>query len=222
MTSEARGAPALVLSAPSGAGKTTISKALVQRWEDCVFSVSATTRVARDQEVDGVHYHFVTRTEFVTMRDAGHLLEWAEVHGHLYGTPESNLDDASRLGQHLILDIDVQGAKQLRTRVPGAVSVFVLPPSAEALVARLRGRGTEPEEVVKHRLSNARGELEQAFDFDYVVINEDLDRAVAEVHAIAVGDVASSRRAIDLSDGIRELQERIDEILVVDFTSATS
>ena len=213
MTSNGSGAPALVLSAPSGAGKTSISKALVKGWDDCVFSVSATTRPAREHETEGLHYHFMAEADFLALRDAGRLLEWAEVHGHLYGTPKANLDDARRRGLHLILDIDVQGAMQLRDRVLDAVLVFVLPPSAETLVSRLRGRGTEGDEVVERRLRNAKGELERAVHFDYVVVNDDFDRAVREVRAITVGDVESSLRAIDLSDTIRELQTRIDAIL---------
>lgn len=220
MTSDGHGVPALVLSAPSGTGKTSIAKALVRGWGDCVCSVSATTRPSRQHETEGVHYHFVEEPEFLAMRDAGRLLEWAEVHGHMYGTPKSNLDNARQHGHHLILDIDVQGAMQLRTRVSDAVLVFVLPPSAETLVNRLRGRGTEDDTVVMRRLRNARGELEQAFDFDYVVVNDNLDRAVSEVRAIVLGEGASSSRAIDLSDTIRELQERIDEILAEGFESA--
>ncbi len=216
---EPAGAPALVLSAPSGAGKTSISKALVQTWDDCLFSVSATTRPAREHETEGLHYHFMSEPDFVAMRDAGQLLEWAEVHGHMYGTPQSNLDAARQRGLHLILDIDVQGAKQLRAKVSDAVFVFVLPPSAETLVGRLRGRGTEADEVVERRLRNARGEMEQAFDFDYVVVNDDLDRAVAEVRAITVGNVEFSLRAVDMSGTIRQLQTRIDDILSEGFSA---
>jgi guanylate kinase len=212
----------LVLSAPSGAGKTSIAKALVRGWEDCVFSVSATTRPAREHETEGLHYHFVDESDFKAMLDAGQLLESAEVHGYMYGTLKSALDDARRRGQHLILDIDVQGAMQLRTRVSDAVLVFVLPPSAETLVERLRGRGTEDDEIVGRRLRNARGELERALDFDHVVVNDDLDRAVAEVGAITLGEATPDPRAIDLSDTIRELQRRIDEILAEGFISAPS
>ncbi len=219
---DAAGAAALVLSAPSGAGKTSIAKALVRGWDDCVFSVSATTRPARKHETEGVHYHFVSESEFQDLVDTGRMLEWAEVHGHMYGTLKNDLDDASRRGQHLILDIDVQGAMQIRASVPDAVLVFVLPPSAEILVERLRGRGTEGDEIVARRLRNARGELERALDFDAVVVNEDLDRAVAQVRAIVAGQEAQGSSAIDLSDTIRQLQGRIDEILAAGFTSASS
>ena len=222
MSSDGHGAPALVLSAPSGAGKTSIAKALVKGWDDCVFSVSATTRPARPHEVAGVHYHFMDESEFQALIDAGELLEWAEVHGHMYGTLKSDLEEARRRGQHLILDIDVQGAMQVRARVPDAVLVFVLPPSAETLVERLRGRGTEGDEAVARRLRNARAELERTLDFDAVVVNRDLGQAVAEVRAIAVGEATRTTPGIDLSDTIRQLQGRIDEILVTDFTSAPS
>ena len=127
----------LVLSAPSGAGKTTLANALRRRNRDVAFSVSATTRPPRPREVDGESYHFVSRDEFLRMRDAGELIEWAEVHGNLYGTPLANVRRAQARGEHLLLDIDVQGARQIRERVPEAVLVFVLPPSAAALVGRL-------------------------------------------------------------------------------------
>ena len=123
---------------------------------------------------------------------------------------------------HLILDIDVQGAMQVRTRVSDALLVFVLPPSADALVHRLRGRGTENDEIVERRLRNARGELERAFDFDHVVVNENLDQAVAEVRAISLGEATPASGAIDLSGTIRELQRRIDEILAAGFNSASN
>ncbi len=222
MSSDSRESPALVLAAPSGTGKTSIARALVRGWDDFVFSVSATTRPAREHEVDGVHYHFVEESDFQAMLDAGELLEWAEVHGHTYGTPRRNLHAALERGQHLVMDIDVQGALQVRTHVPDAILVFVLPPSADTLVERLRGRGTEDDEMVKRRLRNARGELERALDFDYVVINENLDQAVGEVRAIAVGEGSPASGAIDLSGTIRQLQGRIDEILEAGFTSAPS
>lgn len=214
MSSDSRESPALVLAAPSGTGKTSIARALVRGWDDFVFSVSVTTRPAREHEVDGVHYHFVEESDFQAMLDAGELLEWAEVHGHMYGTPARNLHAASEGGQHLVMDVDVQGAMQVRTRVPDAILVFVLPPSADTLVERLRGRGTEDDEIVKRRLRNARAELEWALDFDHVVVNADLNQAV--------GEASPASGAIDLSGTIRQLQERIDEILEAGFTSAPS
>ena len=203
----------VVLSAPSGAGKTSIARALVKEIEDVVFSVSATTRPARDHEVDGVDYHFVSEAEFRAMIEADELVEWAEVHGHLYGTSREALQAAREEGRFLILDVDVQGAMQMRDRVPDAVLVFVLPPSADALVERLTERGTEGEDNVTQRIENARGELEQASRFDYIVVNENLDHAINDVRSIVLAEGRRTDRAIDLSNAIRELQDRIDRLL---------
>ena len=203
----------VVLSAPSGAGKTSIARALVKEIEDVVFSVSATTRPARDHEVDGVDYHFVSEAEFRAMIEADALVEWAEVHGHLYGTSREALQAAREGGRFLILDVDVQGAMQMRDRVPDAVLVFVLPPSADALVERLTERGTEGEDNVTQRIENARGELEQASRFDYIVVNENLDHAINDVRSIVLAEGRRTDRAIDLSNAIRELQDRIDRLL---------
>ena len=210
----------VVLSAPSGAGKTTIAKALVERGEDVVFSVSATTRPARDHEVDGVDYHFLSEVDFRTMIEADEFVEWAKVHGHLYGTPRQALQDAQEQGRFLILDVDVQGAMQVRKHVADAVLVFVLPPSADALRERLRDRGTEGEDTLTRRLKNARGELEKASEFDYVVVNEKLDQAIDDVRGIVRGEGLRADRAIDLSTRIRQLQRQIDEILSDDLDSA--
>ena len=209
----------VVLSAPSGAGKTTIARALVEGHEDVVFSVSATTRPARDYEVDGVDYRFLSETDFRAMIEADEFVEWAEVHGHLYGTSRKALQDAQDQGRFLILDVDVQGAMQVRQRVPDAVLVFVLPPSADALVARLRERGTEGEDTLARRIENARGELEKASEFDYVVVNENLDQAIDEVRSIVSAESRRTDRAIDLSNGIRQLQGHLDRILAEDFES---
>ena len=203
----------VVLSAPSGAGKTTIARALIKEIEDVVFSVSATTRPARDHEVDGVDYHFVSEAEFRAMIEADELVEWAEVHGHLYGTSREALEAAREEGRFLILDVDVQGAMQMRDRVPDAVLVFVLPPSADTLVERLTERGTEGEDNVAERIKNARGELEQASRFDYIVVNENLDHAINEVRSIVLAEGRRTDRAIDLSNAIRELQDQIDRLL---------
>ncbi len=220
MSSLSRTTYPLVLSAPSGAGKTTIAKALVERGEDVVFSVSATTRPARDHEVDGVDYHFLSEPDFRAMIEADEFVEWAKVHGHLYGTSRKALQDAQEQGRFLILDVDVQGAMQVRQRVAGAVLVFVLPPSADALRERLRDRGTEGEDTLTRRLENARGELEKASEFDYVVVNEKLDQAIDDVRGIVQGEGLQTDRAIDLSNRIRQLQRQIDEILSDDLDSA--
>ena len=209
----------VVLSAPSGAGKTTIARALVEASEDVVFSVSATTRPARDHEIDGVDYHFLSETDFRAMIEADEFVEWAEVHGHLYGTSRQALQSALDEGRFLILDVDVEGAMQMRERVPDVVLVFVLPPSADALVARLSERGTEGEDTVARRIENARGELEQASRFDYIVVNEDLGQAIDDIRCIVSAEGRRTDRAIDLSSGIRQIQDQIDRILVEDFGS---
>ena len=183
----------LVLSAPSGAGKTTIANRLRERRGDVAFSVSATTRPPREGEQDGVHYHFVGADEFRRMIAADELIEWAEVHGNFYGTPLSNVDDARARGEFLLLDIDVQGAAQIRLRVPDAALVFILPPSGETLVQRLVGRGSDPADVVRRRLSNARDEIREAPRFDFVVVNDDLDAAVGDVEAILDGRTGDLR-----------------------------
>ncbi len=207
----------VVLSAPSGAGKTTIARALVKGSEDVVFSISSTTRPAREHEVDSVDYHFLSEADFRAMVEADELIEWAEVHGHLYGTSRQALQDALDNGRFLILDVDVQGAMQMRERVPDAVLVFVLPPSANALVERLTERGTEEKETVIRRIENARAELEQAAKFDYIVVNENLDQAIDEVRSIVLAEGRRMARAIDLSDAIRQIQGQIDAILAEDF-----
>ena len=175
----------IVLAAPSGTGKTTIAHRLVEGTPEFVFSVSATTRAPRKGERNGMHYYFMDRPAFEAMLKAGELVEWAEVHGNLYGTPEENFEAAADRGAHLVLDIDVQGARQIRQRVPEAILVFVIPPSAEVLVSRLTKRGTEPDEEVARRLRAAIRELSSAKDFDHVVVNDDLERAVEEVRALA-------------------------------------
>lgn len=203
----------LVLSAPSGAGKTTIARTLVDRFDDVVFSVSATTRALRKGEVDGRDYHFVSPVEFEEMIAAGALVEWAEVHGNRYGTPRRSLDAALEQGKYPLLDIDVQGARQIRERVPEAIRVFIFPPSAATLVARLTSRGTEDPDAVARRLRTAREELREAVDFDYIVVNRELDRAVAEVRAILESEGCRPGRVARLGEQVEEIGEEIDRIL---------
>jgi guanylate kinase len=185
MTVPALEAPPVVLSAPSGGGKTTIARSLVSREEDFAFSVSATTRSRRGGEVHGVDYWFLSREEFVRRVERGEFAEWAEVHGDLYGTPLSSLAAAGRGGRHVILDIDVQGARQIREAVPQALLLFILPPSVDILLSRLKARGTEEGPAIRRRLSTARDELEAAEAFDFFVVNDDLERAIGEVRTIA-------------------------------------
>lgn len=173
----------IVLSGPSGSGKTSVCDELVRRRADVAFSVSATTRAPRPDEVNGRHYLFVDRERFGQMAEAGELLEWAEVHGEMYGTPRAQLSRV-REGRTLLLDIDVQGARDVRQRVPEAVLVFVLPPSAESMLTRLRNRGSEDEATLRRRMRTALAELDAVGEFDYAVVNEDLEATVDAVEAI--------------------------------------
>jgi guanylate kinase len=202
----------LVLAAPSGTGKTTIAHALVERFEHFVFSVSATTRPPRGEERDGVDYDFLDRAAFEAMIEGDELVEWAEVHGNLYGTPRRNLEAAQARGEHVVLDIDVQGARQIRDRVPEAVLMFVFPPSAEALWGRLTARGTEPMDEVERRLRASGAELAEAVHFDYIVVNDDLDRAISRVRAIVEAESHRPSRALDLQGEVARLRREIDEV----------
>lgn len=203
----------VVLAAPSGTGKTTIARALVGAAPEFVFSVSATTRPPREGEREGYDYHFVGRPEFEAMIEAGELVEWAEVHGHLYGTPRANLAAAADRGEHVVLDIDVQGARQIRDREPEAVLIFVFPPSLETLLERLEKRGTERPEEVARRLRNARQELERAADFDYVVVNDDLDEAVAAVRSVVEAEAHRPVRTRELAADVTRLREAMGRVL---------
>jgi guanylate kinase len=198
-----------VLSAPSGAGKTTIAKLLLERRADVGYSVSCTTRAPRQGEVDGVDYHFMTVEQFEGAVKRGEFAEWAEVHGRRYGTLVSEVQRVMAAGQHVMLDIDVQGARQLVERFADSVTVFVVPPSAEALVARLTGRNTESAEALALRLQNAVLELEEAERYQHVVINDNLERAVAEVAAIIDAETVKRERLPALGSNVHAIVERI-------------
>jgi guanylate kinase len=175
----------LVVSGPSGCGKSTILRRVLQKpGVGARLSVSATSRPARPGEVEGSDYHFVSRGDFEAARDRGEFLEWAEVHGNLYGTPIKPVIASLEAGQCVILEIDVQGAMQVLRAVPSAETIFITVPNFEILEARLRGRGTEPEPVVRRRLDNARRELEFQHLYTHTIINDDLDRAVAELDTL--------------------------------------
>lgn len=209
---------AVVLAAPSGTGKTTIAHRLVEGTGEFVFSVSATTRAPRKGERNGMDYDFLARPAFEDMVAKDELAEHAEVHGNFYGTPRRNFEDAAAHGKHLVLDIDVQGARQVREAIPTALLVFVIPPSAEVLVSRLTKRGTEADEEVVRRLRAARKELQRATEFDHVVVNDDLERAVEEVRRVARS--GATRKDGDIAERIETLVAEIDRVLNERYQSA--
>lgn len=168
-----------IISAASGTGKTTLVSRLLQKHPDIRASVSHTTRPRREGEEDGRHYHFVSTPEFETMIDDAAFLEYARVYDNYYGTSMRQLEELTRQGVDVILEIDVQGAEQVRRALPQAASIFIAPPSFAVLESRLRGRGTDAPEVIAKRLAEARNEIEQAPLFDYLVVNDDLDNAEA-------------------------------------------
>lgn len=175
----------LVVSSPSGAGKTTLCRRLCAEFETTSFSVSYTTRQARPGERDGVDYHFVDRDRFARMVAAGELAEWAEVHGHQYGTGMASVGEALAGTRDVVFDIDYQGGRQIRARFPDhAVMVFVLPPSMAELERRLRRRATESAEAIQRRLLQARLELNHYGEYDYLIVNDDLERAYADLRAV--------------------------------------
>jgi guanylate kinase len=199
----------LVLSAPSGGGKSSIARNLLQGRDDLGYSVSATTRPIREGERDGVDYYFLTREEFVRRTDAGEFLEWATYGGHLYGTLRSEIDRIFARGRHAVLDIEIEGARQIRTNFPNSLHVFVLPPSAEVLVGRLTGRRTEPEEDIRERVSRASDELTAVVEYDYALVNEDLVIAVAQVAAILDAEARRVSRQDSLPAFIEKLRRDV-------------
>lgn len=178
----------IIVSAPSGAGKTTIVGEALKRDRQVRPSVSYTSRAPRADEENGVHYHFVSREEFDAMIARGDFLEWAEVHGRLYGTSRRQVEDLRAEGFDVILTIDVQGAATARAMFPEAVSVFILPPAFETMVQRLNVRGANATGDLQVRLKNAQAEIAESNNFDYIVINDDLDRAVGELASIIVAE----------------------------------
>jgi guanylate kinase len=177
MSGTARGGRLFVVTAPSGAGKSSLIKAILKDDPTLKLSVSYTTRAPRPGEQDGREYHFVDEPTFLAMRDRGEFLEHAQVHGHRYGTSKKVILDALARGEDLLLEIDWQGARQVRALYPACVGIFILPPSLEELEKRLRGRAQDAEEVIRRRLQNARAELEHQHEFKYAIINKDFDAA---------------------------------------------
>lgn len=174
---------AIVLSAPSGAGKTTLLHRLRAEFPDVRFSVSCTTRPKRPDEEDGRDYFFISREEFIKMRESGGFAEWAEVHGNLYGTPLAPVNTMLGAGQDVLFDIDVQGAAQIRSTIPDACFIFILPPSMRELERRLATRGVNDVESLKKRLANALAEMREAFWYDALIVNDNLDQAYDQLRA---------------------------------------
>jgi guanylate kinase len=191
-----------IISAPSGSGKSTLVKRLMESDPTLDFSTSVTTRRPRRGEIDGEAYHFISVEEFSRLRDNGELLEWAEVFGNFYGTSRSVLDRACQRGHDLILDIDVQGAGQLKDKLPEAVTVFILPPSRRELEARLRNRSSDPDEVIQRRLRDASREVRNYKDYDYVLVNDRLEASFETLRGILLAERCRKHRAEKLIKSI--------------------
>lgn len=196
----------LILSSPSGAGKTTLTRMLLQTKElDLTLSISVTTRPRRSSEVDGIHYNFINRRQFEALRAAGDLLEWAEVHGNLYGTPREPAEAILRQGRDVLFDIDYQGARQVKEHCgDDAVTIFILPPSMKELRARLERRAEDGAEVIEKRLREARNEISRWTDYDYVLVNDDLQATFMDLRAILAAERCRTKRAQEAASAFVE------------------
>ena len=179
-----------VVSAPSGAGKTSLVKALVDKHQDIQVSVSHTTRTKRRDEQDGINYHFVSRSDFEELDRQDGFLESAEVFGNLYGTGKQAVDQSLALGNHLVLEIDWQGAQQIRRRLPDAELIFILPPSMSSLRERLNQRGQDDNDTINCRMAEAISEMSHYNEFDYIIVNDNFDSALEQIRSITIGDAA--------------------------------
>lgn len=198
----------LIVSSPSGAGKTTLTRNLLEQEENVSLSISVTTRERRASEIDGVHYHFISKRKFELMRDGGELLEWAEVHGNYYGTPREPVERALEEGRDILFDIDWQGTQQLYERMrDDVVSVFVLPPTAEELKARLERRAEDSPDIIARRLKNAAEEIPHWREYDYVLVNRDLDKSFARLRGILTAERLKRVQKPNI-------QEFVDKLLV--------
>jgi guanylate kinase len=196
----------LVMSSPSGAGKTTLSRRLLGADPNVAMSVSVTTRQPRPGEVNGKDYHFIAQDEFARLRDGGELLEYAEVFGNFYGTPKRPVAEALQAGRDVLFDIDWQGTQQLAQAMEeDLVRIFILPPSAEELRERLIGRAQDSASTVAKRMAKAADEISHWPEYDYVIVNEDIDRASAEIEAILRAERLRRRRRVGLTQFVREL-----------------
>ena len=200
----------IILSAPSGGGKTTIARALLSRRRDLGYSVSCTTRAPRVNEIDGRDYYFLSRRRFLARQQAGEFAESAEVHGNLYGTLRTEVERVLGAGQHVLMDIDVQGASQFKGAFPQSVTVFVLPPSGDVLLERLRERNTETPTQLVARLQSALQELQAVDEYQYVVVNDDLEETVRTVSSIVDGEVGSRARVAALRQQVAQLIDQLE------------
>jgi guanylate kinase len=200
----------LVLSSPSGAGKSSITRALVQEERERLFlSISVTTRPKRSSEVDGIHYYFIDPARFARMREGGELLEWAEVHGNLYATPRAAVEAALASGRDVLFDIDWQGTQQLVAAMPeDVVTVFILPPSMKELQARLERRAEDDPRVIAGRLANAASEMNHWTEYDYIVVNDDLGRALNAVRSVLTAERLRRSRQTGMSAFVAGLISR--------------
>ena len=203
----------LVLASPSGAGKSSISRALFEDDPNIALSVSVTTRARRTDEIEGKHYHSIDVPEFERMRAAGELLESAEVHGNFYGTPRSRVEERLGNGRDILFDIDFQGTLQLYEKCRAdMVTIFILPPSIKELRKRLDRRAQDSEGTIEKRLRNARLEMDHYREYDYVLVNEDLEDSTSRVRTILASARLARSRFNELDDFVRDLQEQIDAL----------
>lgn len=203
----------LVLASPSGAGKSSISRALFEDDPNIALSVSVTTRARRTDEIEGKHYHFIDVAEFQRMREAGELLESAEVHGNFYGTPRSRVEERLTNGRDILFDIDFQGTLQLYEKCRAdMVTIFILPPSIKELRKRLERRAQDSVDTIEKRLRNARLEMDHYREYDYVLVNEDLEDSTGRVRTILAGARLARSRFNDLDAFVRDLQGQIDAL----------
>ena len=205
----------VILSSPSGAGKTSLAKRLLEIRSDAGYSVSCTTRAPRAGEAEGEDYYFLTDEECEAARAKGAFAEGANVHGNMYGTLKSEVERVLGTGRHVIMDIDIQGARQFASAFPDTVLIFILPPSAEVLLGRLRGRGSEDDARLKRRLESAINELGVINDYHYVVVNDDLEKAAKTVSSILDGEASRTDRLDGLDQMVAEISKGISKELEI-------
>ncbi len=211
----------LVLSSPSGVGKSTIARHLLAARDDLAYSVSATTRAPRSGEQDGVEYHFLTPEQFQAQVDAGAFLEWATYGGHRYGTLLSEVESSLESGKNVVLDIEVAGAAQVRERMPNSIHVFLVPPDARTMVERLTGRKTDSEDAVAQRIAHAKEELSHVAQYDYVVLNDDLVHAVDRVAAILDAEGTRVSRRAGLDAFVKKLRADLGTVALTEATGSS-